>query len=199
MLLIIVSLHFIIKNKNMKKIIISIVIILFIQNSYSQDKSTAQTSKMTVGGGLAYGDSINSVGLNVTGQYFITEQIAIAPAFTYYFPTSVHSAYVGYDNYNRSWMEINVDGNYYPDLDLVKGKLHTYGIAGFNYAIIGYPYYSYTHDRYYTEKEGKIGLNVGAGASFDIGKNFTPFAQIKYTVINSYNQAQLLIGARIEL
>ena len=190
----------------MKKLLIIFVCIVFIQNTLAQTTKTSITKK-TIGGGLAYGDRINSIGLNVTGQYFINKQIAIAPAFTYYFPSNVNSRYTGYDDYKRTWMEINVDGNYYPDLDLVKGKLHPYGIAGVSYAIIGYPYYTYVYDdvenrhyyKYSDGKSGKIGLNVGAGASFDIDKNFTPFAQIKYTVINSYGQAQLLVGLRIEL
>ena len=186
----------------MKKLLIIFVFAISIQNTLSQ------TAKTTVGGGLAYGDGINSIGLNITGQYFINEQIAIAPAFTYYFPSSVNSGYVGYDNYNHTWMEINIDGNYYPDLNLVDGKLRPYGLAGMDYAIVGYPYYSYTYNeidndyyyKYHDGKSGKIGLNVGAGASFDIDKNFTPFAQIKYTIMsNTYSQAQLLVGLRIEL
>ena len=181
----------------MKKILILLVLVVSTQIVQSQT-----ASEITIGGGLAYGDTINSIGVNATGQYFINEQIAIAPAFTFYFPKNVNSTFHGYD-YNETWMEINVDGNYYPDLDLIQGKLHPYGLAGVNYAFIGYPYYTYDYItneyNYHNGKTGKIGLNVGAGTSFDIDKNFTPFAQIKYTVINSYGQAQLLVGLRMTL
>ena len=156
-------------------------------------KSFSQTS---IGGGFAYGSKISTIGINVTGQFFITEKIAVAPSFTYYFPNSV-DLYVGYD---RKWMEANVDANYYPDLNLIDGKLKPYGLAGVNYSIIDYDYnYNWVTGKYDDGKVSEIGINVGAGASFDIGKKILPFAQLKYSIINSYNQAQILVGIRYNL
>jgi len=152
-------------------------------------------SQTNIGGGFAYGSKISTIGINVTGQFFITENIAAAPSFTYYFPNSV-DLYIGYD---RKWMEANLDVNYYPDLNLIDGKLKPYGLAGLNYSIIDYDYYyNWATGKYEDGKVSKIGGNIGVGASFDIGKKILPFAQLKYSIISGYNQAQVLVGIRYE-
>lgn len=45
--------------------------------------SMAQTR---VGGGLAYGTEIENVGINGNAQFFVKENIAIAPGFVFFFP-----------------------------------------------------------------------------------------------------------------
>lgn len=144
-------------------------------------------SQTTVGASLAYGSEIETVGININGQYFITNTIAIAPAFTYYFPST--AIVLGY---KRKWYEINVDANYYPELNLVDGKLKPYGLVGANYSIVSFPYYNnYTNG----DTVSKFGVNIGAGADFSIGKKITPFGQLKYT-LSEFNQLQILVGIR---
>lgn len=153
-------------------------------------------AQVTAGIGLAYGSKISTAGINITGQIYITKNIAVAPAFTYYFPSTT-GIILGY---KRKWYEVNVDANYYPNLNILDGKLKTYGLAGVNYSIISYPNYTYW---YYNNKKdyksSKFGANIGAGAEFDMGKKITPFVQLKYTIgFDSYNQAQIAAGIRFK-
>ena len=174
----------------LKTIIIFLLIssiALFVQKAQAQ---------VTAGVGLAYGSKISTVGINVTAQFYITENIAVAPAFTYYFPSTT-GIILGY---KRKWYEANIDANYYPDIEILKGKLKTYGLVGANYAVISYPdytYWTYTTSSDYTSSN--FGVNIGAGADFDMGKKITPFAQLKYTIgFDSYSQAQIVAGIRFK-
>jgi len=153
-------------------------------------------AQATAGIGLAYGSKISTAGVCITGQIYINKNIAIAPAFTYYFPSTT-GIILGY---KRKWYEGNIDVNYYPNLNILDGKLKTYGLAGANYSIISYPNYTYwnfSNEKDY--KSSRFGLNIGAGADFDMGKKIIPFAQLKYTIgFGSYSQAQIAAGMRFK-
>lgn len=148
-------------------------------------------AQITVGGGIVYGTKVENIGINVTGQYFINDNIAIAPSFTYYFPKKITS------NYSYKWYEINVDGNYY--FAIPDSKIKPYGLAGLNLSIISLPTYNIgvfgTSDN---SSNTEFGFNIGGGASYDIGKKVLPFAQLKYT-ISSYNQLAIMAGIRYTL
>jgi len=174
------------KNKsNIKKLALSLCLVaitLFYQNTNAQ---------VTIGGGLAYGSKISTAGVHVTGQLFITENIAVTPAFTYYFPSTVGFIF----SYKRKWYEGSVDVNYYPNIEILKGKLKTYGLAGANYSVISFPTFI---DQDKTDSE--FGINIGAGAEYDFGKSITPFLQLKHTIgLNTLSQTQIAAGVRFEL
>ena len=173
------------KNKNIKKIVATLCLLaitFFYQNTNAQ---------VTLGGGLAYGSKISTAGVHITGQLFITENIAIAPAFTYFFPSTA-GFIIGY---KRKWYEGSLDVNYYPNLEILEGKLKTYGLAGANYSVISFPRIFINND--YTKS--KFGLNLGAGAEYDFGKSITPFLQLKHTIgFDTYSQTQIAAGVRFE-
>ncbi len=171
--------------KKINKITLLLIAVFLYQNTYSQTN---------IGVGLAYGNKISSIGINVNAQFFITDNIAVSPDFSYYFPNTA-SIIIGY---KRKWYEANINGNYYPKLNLVDGKLKPYGLVGVNYSIISYPYYNFLTGNH-EGKVSQLGANIGVGATFNIGKKILPFAQIKYTLIKSYNQAQILVGIKYEL
>ena len=163
--------------------IMSLLVLFFLT-----PKTTAQT---TVGGGIVYGTEVENIGINVTGQYFINENIAIAPSFTYYFPKTIVA------NYSFKWYEVNADGNYY--FAIADSKIKPYGLAGLNVSIISFPNASFGGFGSTTsDSSTKIGANIGGGASYDIGKNITPFAQLKYT-LSSFNQLAIMAGVRFEI
>jgi len=170
-------------NAQQKLIFLSLFSIVF----FSQ-KTNAQ---ITVGGGLAYGTEIETVGFNATGQYFIKENIAIVPSFTYYLPRNI----VG--NFSLKWFEINADINYYFDLE--NSNIKPYGLGGLNYSIITVPSFDFgilgSSD---SSSNSELGFNLGAGADYDLGKKITPFAQLKYT-LGDADQLTILAGIRYEL
>ncbi len=172
------------RNNNIKKLAATLCLLtitLFHQNTNAQ---------VTIGGGLAYGSKISTAGVHVTGQLFITESIAIAPAFTYYFPSTI-GIIIGY---KRKWYEANVDVNYYPNIEILKGKLKTYGLAGANYSVTSFPTFI---DEDITDSG--FGINIGAGAEYDFGKSVTPFLQLKHTIgLDTFSQTQIAAGVRFE-
>jgi len=173
--------------------------ILVVAFTFMSQNTNAQT---TVGGGVAYGSEIENIGINLTGQYFIKDNIAIEGSFTYYLPKDFGNGLgTTGENFQIKWYEINANVNYYFDMP---GKIKPYGLGGFNYSIISVPTFNIgsilTGGSAGVENvsSGKIGFNIGGGADFDLGKNFTPFAQIKY-VLGDFDQLQLVAGVRFTL
>jgi outer membrane protein X len=154
-------------------------------------------AQMTLGGGLAYGTEIENLGIDVTGQYFINDNIAIEGSFTYYLPKDFGNG-LGND-YKIKWYEINADVNYY----FSEGNVSPYGVGGLNMAFVSVPYvdvndYLGGGDGVSYKTNSEIGLNLGVGADFDLGSNITPFGQIKY-VLGDADQLQILGGVRFDL
>jgi len=164
-------------------------VLFFLTITFFTQKTNAQ---ITIGGGLAYGTEIESAGVNVTGQYFFNENIAIAPSFTYYFPKST------FGDFSFKWYEINADVNYY--FKVPDSKIKPYGLAGLNYSIITFPSIDFGFFGGSTESSsnGELGFNLGGGAGYDLGKKITPFAQLKYT-ISSFDQLTIMAGIRYEI
>ena len=177
-----------------KKIILSIC---FLATAlFFTQKSTAQ---MNVGGGIAYGTEIKNMGIDVTGQYFLKDNMAIEASFTYYLPKDFGNG-LG-DDYKIKWYEFNTNVNYYFKLD--NSSIKPYGLGGLNISFLSVPTFDIGSifgggDGVKNQTSSKIGLNIGAGADFDLGKNFTPFAQLKY-VLSDADQLQILAGVRFEI
>lgn len=173
----------IIKNgiKKLKITLCLLVIGCYYQNTAAQ---------VSIGGGLAYGNKINAPGVHINAQLFIMESIAIVPGFTYYFPSTLRFV----TGYKRKWYEGSVELNYYPKLEILKGKLKPYAVGGGNYSIISYPEV-YNVDN----KKSSFGINLGAGAQYDFGKSVIPFLQFKHTIgLDTYSQTQIAVGVRYQ-
>lgn len=180
----------------MKKLILSICLLAL---TFLTQKTNAQT---TVGGGIAYGTEIENMGINLTGQYFIKDNLAIAGSFTYYFPKDFgNDLGINGEDYKIKWYEINANVNYYFD---IPGNIKPYGLGGLNFSIVSIPTFDFGGffggggNGVKNVSTSKIGLNIGGGADFDLGKNFTPFAQLKY-VLSDFDQLQILAGVRFNL
>lgn len=145
----------------------------------------AQDSKR-IGGQLIYGTDINSLGIGAIAEFPIAERMVISPSFSYYFPKDE-----GF--FKTSAFEINGNLNY---AFVEENSILFYGIGGINYtnlklkanmSQVGIPNYS--------SSAGEIGLNLGAGANFDIGNNFLPFGEVKY-IISDFDRLVLAAGVK---
>ncbi|MEE9363498.1 MAG: hypothetical protein V3U92_12950 [Cellulophaga sp.] len=171
-----------------KKIVLTIsffVTLLGIQNTVAQT---------TIGGGIGYGTEIENVGVVVNGQFFINDQLSIAPDFTYYFPKNIA------DGFNFKWYEINANANYYFN---TKGSAKFYGLGGINFSIISIPTFNLGGlfegaGQTSNISSSKLGLNLGGGVDFDLDSTITPFAQLKYT-ISSFDQLVIVAGVRFKI
>jgi outer membrane protein with beta-barrel domain len=169
--------------KRKLSILFSVIALIFI---LSICQSNAQTR---FGGFLAFGTEIETLGIGANGEFFITEEISIAPDILYFFPnkTDLGSG----EELKLKWFEFNANGHYHFDTG---GSVMPYGLAGLNFAIVGIE--STASSLPFDESSTEVGLNLGGGADFDIGSNIMPFAEIRF-VIGNADQLVLSGGVRI--
>jgi len=131
-------------------------------------------AQFSVGGGLVYGTEIENIGLNIRAGYQVTEAINANAGFSFFFAGD-----------GVSFNTINLDGHY---AFLNEEKIAAYGLAGLNIAItsfsIGFGSTSAT----------EIGLNLGAGAKYQVSEQLDAFFELKY-VISEFDQLVPELGA----
>lgn len=144
--------------------------------------ASAQTS---VGGFLGYGSGIGQAGIGINAEFNLDDKWSISPGLLFYFPESN-------PNFRFSWMELNFNAHYY---FYNEGVVGVYGLGGMNFAR-SHVREKFGSERYYTN--GEVGLNMGIGSSFDVGKKFKPFAEMKF-VLGTADQLALFFGLKYSL
>jgi len=166
----------------MKKIHLLITAIIII--TFSLTASAQSDTK--IGALLGYGTEIKTIGLGANAEFPIMEKLTISPSFIYYLPKDESGIKI-------NWFEVNANANYY---FLEEENIDVYGIAGLNYSSIKVKYEnSFGLGGDFSSSDGRIGLNLGAGANFNIGNSITPFAEIKYVIIDG---GQLVIAGGVK-
>ena len=170
----------------MKKIVI-IWALLAITVTYSK----AQTK--TVGAGLAFGTDVSQPGIIINGQYFISDALAVAPNFIFYFAEKSEVTFFGITTTTKaSLWEFNADVNYYFYDEAVK----LYGIGGLNLSFVSAKFESTAPNVSDTKStDTNVGLNLGIGSDFKTSGNIIPFALMKFT-ISDYQQLVIAGGVR---
>lgn len=148
--------------------------------SYAQDQTK-------LGGHLAYGTEIENIGIGVNAEFPIADQLTIAPSFTYFLPKDEYGVKV-------EWFEVNGNVNYY---FVDESGVSVYGLGGLNYSSVKVSYDNSTVLGAFGESasDGRFGLNLGAGANFEIGSSILPFAELKYVIMDG---GQLVIAAGVK-
>lgn len=144
----------------MKNIITVLAIVLF-----AVGVTSAQGIKL--GGGLSYGNEINSLGLRADGVYSINKDLGIGATGTYYMEKD-----------GLSWFVVDANAQY----NLMKeDDMVVYGLAGLNMTM-----WNLSLDLGFlgkVESSGTdTGINVGAGARKKIGNKLELFGEAKYVV-----------------
>ncbi|SHF57782.1 outer membrane protein X [Salegentibacter echinorum] len=150
----------------------------------------AQEIDTRIGAMLAYGTEIENVGIGANAEFGVMDRLSISPSFIYYFPKSEGPIKV-------NWFEINGNANYYL---LQDEGFQLYGLAGLNYTNVKVKYDGPTGDYGYnfSGSDGRFGLNLGAGANLNLEGNITPFAELKYVIIDD-GQLVLAAGVRFRI
>ena len=150
--------------------------------------TTIAQMETRIGGLLAYGTEIENIGIGANAEFGITEQLSIAPSFIYYLPREEGPIKV-------NWWEVNGNANYYFVQD---EDFQFYGLAGLNYTNVNIksdldlgPYGNPIGE----VSDGRFGLNLGGGANLDLGSSVTPFAELKYVIIDG---GQLVLAAGVK-
>lgn len=125
---------------------------------------------------FASGD-FDETGIGAVAEFGVTDQVSVSPQFILYFPG------------NGSFLEFNLNGNYY---FFNQDIFQLYGLGGLNFA-------RGTFDRPGPDySNNELGLNLGIGTNFEIGQNFAPFAELRFT-IGDFNQLVLGLGVKFNL
>lgn len=165
----------------MKKIIILIILVIIVN-------CTCYAQKY-IGGGLAFGTQIESVGIGINGEYFVTDQISIAPSLIYFFPRTL------FGDLKFKQTDLNINANYHFDTD---SELDFYALGGINFAIVSVPFFNpFTAERT-SNTATEVGLNLGAGFNYKLNDKLMPFAELKYNISN-FDQLILMGGVRLIL
>ena len=139
---------------------------------------TAATAQISVGGGLAYGENIEEIGLKLDGIYVINEEFRAGADIIYYFTED-----------GITFWELNLNGNY---LFVEEEDLVVYALGGLNYAR-----QSFDIDGMNNPSNSEIGLNIGAGLEYDLDfAKLTP--EIKYA-LSDFDQLVFSVGLRFPI
>ncbi len=137
--------------------------------------AAVDSSAQKIGVFLGYGTEVEELGIGINGEFNINSKVSIAPSFIYWFPEDP-----------ISWWEFNANAHYY---FTKAGSADFYGLAGINL-------FGYNVDG--ADGESEVGFNLGAGANFNIGKNWEPFTELKF-VLGDADQLGLFFGAKFKL
>ena len=141
--------------------------------------ASAQAGDKALGAQLVFGSETNNIGLGVKGQYYFTDQLRGEASVDYFFK-----------NKGVSMWDINANVHYLFD---VADKFKVYPLAG-----LGYTNWSYKleYDNVTLSKgtDGRLAVNLGGGAEYELTKDLSVNAELKYQIINNYNQLVLGVG-----
>lgn len=156
-------------TQRMKKLGVALAFIVCMIASFD-------SSAQKVGVMLGYGTEVEQLGLGVNGEFNVNSKVSIAPSFVYWFVD------------NASVWEFNANANYY---FTKAGSADFYGLAGVNM-------FSVKADIEGADRHSEVGLNLGAGANFNVGKSWEPFTELKF-VIGDEDQLGLFFGVKFKL
>lgn len=148
----------------MKKLVVLMSMMLCIAGS-----AMAQKGIKSVGLNLNYGTEIESFSLGVKYQQNITDEIRLEPSMNYYF-----------ENKGIDMFDVNFNAHY---LFPMASNIRIYPLAGL------------TFERWDIGKvKNKLGVNLGAGAEFDIADQWMMNFELKYKMIKDFDQAAFSLG-----
>ncbi|MDN5216863.1 hypothetical protein QQ020_32630 [Fulvivirgaceae bacterium BMA12] len=124
-------------------------------------------AQIKLGGGLAFGTDIETLGISARGLIPVTDVIDVVPNLIYFFPNDL-----GFDIDQRLF-EFNGDAHYNFEGN---GTIQPYAKAGLNIC-----FFSIDNPVGEEFNETDIGLNLGGGLNFSIGSVET-YGEVKYTI-----------------
>lgn len=167
------------KNFFLTAVIAVCTLFFGIQNIQAQ----GQQGQLRIGPGLMYGSEIESIGIQLRGDYAITDHILFAPDFIYFFPDTDFGI-------DFNWFEINLNANYL--FEVSNPDVIPYALAGFNIAIISFDLNNVIIPGVRDDTNTELGFNLGGGANFLVG-SLTIIGEIRYAIGND----QLVIGGAV--
>lgn len=150
----------------------------------------AQKDTKELGVGLAYGTQAENVGLNVRGQYFVTDNVRLEGSINYFFKHK-----------GLSMWDINANGAY---VFKITDKFRAYPMLGFAFTNWSSEYNtvkvnSDNSTTVYVKSKNtmRFGANYGGGVEYALTNNISAFGEIREQVLpNSYSQGVFTLGVK---
>ena len=143
--------------------------------------ASAQAGDKALGAQLVFGSETNSIGFGVKGQYYFTDQIRGEGSFDYFLK-----------NKGISMWDINANVHYLFD---VANKVKVYPLAGLGYTNWSYKY-EYPGHSVIEGSDGRLAINLGGGAEYELTKDLSVNAELKYQIVSN-NYSQLVLGVGV--
>ena len=165
---------------------------------------SAQEGGMAVGIDLSYGSEVNSLGIGAEFQYGISDVIRGELSFDYFIR-----------NNDMSMWNLDLVGHYLFNLE---DDITVYPLLGLTYVGVNYHFSDYEPDLDFggtddeiwgslsegvisrgsssSMGEGKIGLVFGGGVDYSLTETISLGAELKYSLVNTYDQLVLSVGAK---
>jgi len=138
---------------------------LFTQDVLAQEESVKNRLGFFLA--VASGD-IDEVGIGGIGEFKVAPRVTISPQILFFLPEDR-------GNHTESFFELNGNVNYYfYNHDIFE----FYGLGGLNYTR---RHRDFDNDGP-NEYQGELGLNLGGGINFEVGRTFVPFSELRVTV-----------------
>ena len=128
---------------------------------------------------------IDEVGIGGIGEFKVANKVTISPQFVVYFPEDRGNADVNF-------FEVNVNANYY---FYNKDIFEFYGFGGLNFTRW---HIDYDNRDWNDDSDVEVGLNLGGGINFELGKSVVPFSEIRAT-IGDFDQIVISGGLKFNL
>ena len=146
---------------------------------------------MAIGGGLAFGTNIESLGITLKANYPFTEEWEGSGSFTYFIPKNEN------EFLDINLWEFNANAHY---VVLSEEKFTFYPLAGLSIAGVTFDYNNLGNP-FFTGADGtstEVGLNIGAGGTFIFSEKISGFAEAKY-VIGGFDQLVGNVGILFQI
>ena len=156
----------------MKKFIVLFSMMFFIMGS-----AFAQKGIQAAGVHLSYGTEIESFGIGLKYQYNITDNIRLEPSMNYFF-----------ENNDIDQFDINANAHY---LFPMASNVRVYPLAGLTFARWSFPQLI---GGKFSNDATRLGINIGGGAEMDITDKLMLNFELKYQLVNDFDQAIFNLG-----
>ncbi|MEM7548304.1 MAG: outer membrane beta-barrel protein [Bacteroidota bacterium] len=130
--------------------------------------SLSQPSRLSIGGGIIYGDEIEEIGWNFRALYNLSNgKICFGPEYTFF---RKNGFFEGEDKITIDLYEINLNAHY---IFRFTERLAYYPVIGFNFSVEE----EENKDNGDREMEKAAGLNLGSGLHYEISHRFIAYVE----------------------
>lgn len=151
--------------------------------------TTTAKAQFSAGLGIDYGSEVEEVGFDLRAGYTLTDHVTLAADFSI-FNLDDNGAFVK----RRFWNDFNVNMNYY--FLSPEEMVQPYALVGLNITSVGIKYDNHPVFNDDRESDTELGVNVGGGLDIKATENLRPFAEVKYLIIDKYDQGVITFGLK---